>query len=85
MTDSKKMIPLSELTLLDRFLFDAVMENDDIHKTILQIILGRDIALLTKNQTEKELRTSPFYVRFEWTYMLWMKKKSSIIPKCRNS
>lgn len=26
MTDSKKMIPLSELTLLDRFLFDAVME-----------------------------------------------------------
>ena len=24
MTDSKKMIPLSELTLLDRFLFDAV-------------------------------------------------------------
>ena len=59
MTDSKKMIPLSELTLLDRFLFDAVMENEDIHKTILQIILGRDIALLTKNQTEKELRTSP--------------------------
>ncbi len=59
MTDSKKMIPLSELTLLDRFLFDTVMENEDIHKTILQIILGRDIALLTKNQTEKELRTSP--------------------------
>ena len=25
MTDSKKMIPLSELTLLDRFLFDIDM------------------------------------------------------------
>ena len=28
MTDKKsKMVPLSELTLLDRFLFDEVMEN----------------------------------------------------------
>ena len=54
MTDSKKMIPLSELTLLDRFLFDTVMENEDIHKTILQIILGRDIALLTTNREGTE-------------------------------
>ena len=47
MTDKKsKMVPLSELTLLDRFLFDEVMENEQIHQLILEIILGKDIALL---------------------------------------
>lgn len=59
MTDSKKMIPLSELTLLDRFLFDTVMENEDIHKTILQIILGRDIALLTKKSNREGTEDKP--------------------------
>ena len=60
MTDKKsKMVPLSELTLLDRFLFDEVMENEQIHQLILEIILGKDIALLTRAETEKELRTSP--------------------------
>ena len=60
MTDKKsKMVPLSELTLLDRFLFDEVMENEQIYQLILEIILGKDIALLTRAETEKELRTSP--------------------------
>lgn len=54
-----KMVPLCELTLMDRFLFDAAMENEEVHRAVLEIILGRDIALLTKNETEKELRTSP--------------------------
>ena len=53
------MVPLGELTLMDRFLFDAAMENEEVHRAVLEIILGRDIALLTKNETEKELRTSP--------------------------
>ena len=60
MTDTKsKLVPLSELTMLDRFLFDEVMENEQIHQLILEIILGKDIALLTRAETEKELRTSP--------------------------
>ena len=60
MTERKtKMVPLGELTLMDRFLFDAAMENEEVHRAVLEIILGRDIALLTKNETEKELRTSP--------------------------
>ena len=36
------MLPLSELTLLDRFLFDAAMEDKDFHKSVLQIILGKE-------------------------------------------
>ena len=60
MTERKsKMLPLSELTLLDRFLFDAAMEDKDFHKSVLQIILGKEITFLTKNETEKELRVSP--------------------------
>lgn len=48
MTERKnKMVPLSELTLMDRFLFDAAMENEEVHRAVLEIILGKDIALLT--------------------------------------
>ena len=55
----RKVTPLKDLTLLDRFLFDAIMENDEVHKLVLQILLGREPALLNKTETEKELRTSP--------------------------
>ena len=52
MTERKtKMVPLGELTLMDRFLFDAAMENEEVHRAVLEIILGRDIALLTKTET----------------------------------
>ena len=55
----RKVIPLGNLTLLDRFLFDEIMENEEIHNTVLEILLGRELALLDKVETEKELRTSP--------------------------
>lgn len=52
---------LSELTLLDKFLFDQTMNIPEAHAAALQIILGQeDLKLLTGGQTEKEVRTAPW-------------------------
>ncbi|MEI3219329.1 MAG: Rpn family recombination-promoting nuclease/putative transposase [Lachnoclostridium sp.] len=50
---------LNELNLTDRFLFDEVIEDPQTHRDILSIIFGREIPLLTKSETEKEMRVSP--------------------------
>lgn len=57
--DIKIMKPLSELNLLDRFLFDEVMEDTQTAKDVLEIIMGREVSLLDKNEIEKEFRKSP--------------------------
>ena len=54
------MKPLSELTLLDRFLFACAMEDQEILQSVLQIILGQEIELRDAGETEKELRTAPW-------------------------
>ena len=59
MGKTKNLIPLKELNLTNRFLFDEVMEDFQTHKDVLEIILGKEIPLLDKNETEKELRVSP--------------------------
>lgn len=59
MEPSRIMKPLGELNLLDRFLFDEVMEDAQTAKDILEIILEKEIPLLDKNETEKEFRKSP--------------------------
>lgn len=59
MTKPINMIPLNELNLTNRFLFDEVMEDPGTHQDVLSIILGRDIPLIQDNKTEKELRKSP--------------------------
>lgn len=51
---------LSELTLLDRFLFANTMEDRDTLQMVISIILGRDICLADRPQTEKEIRTTPW-------------------------
>lgn len=53
------MVPLKDLNLTDRFLFDQVMDDPLAHQAALCIIFGKDVPLLTKNDTEKELRVSP--------------------------
>ena len=55
------MKPLKELNLLDRFLFDEVMEDPQTARDILEILLGREVPLLDYNETEKEYRRSPQY------------------------
>lgn len=54
------MKPLSELTLLDRFLFDCAMEDQRIMELTLQIIMGNELHLRESSQTEKEFRTMPW-------------------------
>ena len=53
-----KITPLKDLRLLDRFLFAELMEDEECSKEVLEIILGKDISLLSKEQTEKEIRTA---------------------------
>ena len=59
--EQKVMKPLKELNLLDRFLFDEVMEDPQTARDILEILLGREVPLLDYNETEKEYRRSPQY------------------------
>ncbi|MDO4299613.1 MAG: Rpn family recombination-promoting nuclease/putative transposase [Lachnospiraceae bacterium] len=59
--DNKKkqnMVPLKELNLTNRFLFDEVMEDSQTQQEVLSIIFGKEIPLL-QNETEKEFRISP--------------------------
>ena len=47
------MKTLKELTLLDKFLFDEVMDIPEAHEAALRIILGdENLKLLTAEQTE---------------------------------
>ncbi len=56
----KKMVPLSELMLMDRFLFAEAMEDDEIYRIMLQILLGKEVPILSRTETEKEVRTTPW-------------------------
>ncbi len=58
-TKKQNIIPLKDLNLTNRFLFDEVMEDPQTHQDALSIIFGKELSLLTKNETEKELRVSP--------------------------
>ncbi|MCI7262695.1 MAG: Rpn family recombination-promoting nuclease/putative transposase [Clostridiaceae bacterium] len=54
------MKPLSELTLLDRFLFSCAMEDPRILELSLRIIMEQELELQDSPQTEKEFRTMPW-------------------------
>ena len=56
MSKNKKSL---DLTLLDRFLFAEVMEDPKTFENILSIILGEDISIKGRPQSEHENRTSP--------------------------
>ena len=50
---------LSELTLLDKFLFDETMDDPEVHEAALQIIFGQEnLKLLESAHTEKDVRTT---------------------------
>ena len=54
---------LQELTLLDRFLFSVVMEDNETLEDVLEIILSYPVPLKDKAQAEKELRRTPLTER----------------------
>ena len=72
MSKQQNMIPLQELNLTSRFLFEEVLEDPRTHPDILEIIVQKEIPLLEKNETEKELRV----------YFPWIRKRLFIIRKC---
>ena len=49
---------LADLNLVDRFLFDEVMEDQESYQALVSILLENVIQLLTRPETEKELRVS---------------------------
>ena len=55
----QNMVPLKELNLTNRFLFDEVMEDAQTQQEVLNIIFGKEIPLLNYNESEKEIRLSP--------------------------
>ena len=55
----KSITKLEELNLVDRFLFDEVMEDMQSCQAFISILLENEIWLLEKPETEKELRVSP--------------------------
>lgn len=59
--EQRIMKPLKDLNLLDRFLFDEVMEDTQTAKDILEIILEKEISELSRNETEKEFRRADAY------------------------
>ena len=58
---SRRRKTLKELNLLDRFLFNEVLEDPSTYQAVLEIILGHDIRLKAGVQSEKEVRTLPTF------------------------
>ena len=52
------MKPFQELDLMNRFLFDNVMEDEETCRDILSICLGREIPTIVKAQKEKTCEVS---------------------------
>ena len=71
---------LKNLNLVDKFLFDETMEDREAYQAVISILLENETALLTKPQTEKELRVSPQLrqIRLDVVSM-----DDCIIRKCR--
>ena len=58
MTPNAKTL-LDGMNLTDRFLFDAAMEDPEAYSVMINILLEKEIELLDRVETEKELRVSP--------------------------
>ena len=50
---------LENLNLLDKFLFDEAMEDKEAYQAAIGILLEKELCLLEKPETEKELRVLP--------------------------
>ena len=50
---------LDDLNLVDKFLFDETMENPEAYQATVSILTENETELLTRPETEKELRISP--------------------------
>lgn len=54
-----KITELEKLNLVDKFLFDETMEDQESYQAVVSILMENEIELLEKPETEKEFRISP--------------------------
>ncbi len=77
MNRTQNIVPLRDLNLTSRFLYDAVMEDPIVHQAALSIIFGKEIPILSHNESEKEFRVSP-HIRSIRMDMFSMAKDTSV-------
>ncbi len=58
-TTKREPKSLKELNLVDRFLFDELMDMPGMYEKVLSILLEKKVSLLQRVETEKEFRVSP--------------------------
>ena len=73
-----KLKQLNDLTLLDRFLFASVMEDEETLELALSIIMGEELHLRQPNQLENGC------VRSVWTSTMWMRMTGFTTRRCRS-
>ncbi len=56
MARKQNIVPLKELNLTDRFLFDETMEDPETHRETLSILLGKDISFKTQQILSSDYR-----------------------------
>lgn len=50
---------MEEINLVEKFLFDETMEDEEAYEAMVSILLDDEVHLLPWTETEKELRGSP--------------------------
>ncbi|MCM1155397.1 MAG: Rpn family recombination-promoting nuclease/putative transposase [Roseburia sp.] len=67
---------LEDLNLVDKFLFDETMEDKEAYQALIGLLLENETELLTRPETEKEIRISPQLrqIRLDVVSMDWEKK-----------
>ena len=81
----QNLIPLSDLNLTDRFLFDEVMEDPQAHQDALSIIFGHTVPLLTKMKPRKNSESHPPFVQSVWMFVQWTRIKAFTTQRCRKN
>lgn len=56
---TQKVTRLDQMNLVDKFLFDEVMEDVEVYEAMISILMEKRIFLLSQVETEKEFRISP--------------------------
>lgn len=90
MVKTEHAVPLQELNLTDRFLFDEVMEDKEAHQAALSIVMGREIPLLEPGIPDYNclndsylITVMPFdlfgYGKYQYTFVT----RCEEVPECR--
>lgn len=82
MTQNAKTL-LDSMNLSNKFLFDETMEDPEVYSATVSILLEQETELLSRVETEKELRVSPELRSVRLDVIGMDTDKKYTIPKCR--